>query len=90
MQVPGDVPVRQRPVGLTGRRAECGVVDWLAEAAPVLSPVVPSNLIGPLYFESSLITDHSFVSWGSAVLPSGPGLGVELDREALARHRTDR
>ena len=59
-------------------------------ATPVLSPVVPSDLIGPLYFESSLIADDSFVGWGSALLPSGPGLGVDLDREALARHRMDR
>ncbi len=58
-------------------------------AAPVLSPVVPADLVGPLYFESSLITDDSFVGWGSAVLPSGPGLGVELDGDALAAHRMD-
>lgn len=58
-------------------------------AAPGVSPVVPADLIGPLYFESSLITDDSFVGWGSAALPPGPGLGVELDREALARHRMD-
>ena len=55
-------------------------------ASPVASPVVPSDLIGPLYFGSSLITDDSFVGWGSAVLPAGPGLGVDLDRDALARH----
>jgi len=58
-------------------------------ASPVVSPVVPSDLIGPLYFESSLITDDSFVGWRSAELPAGPGLGVELDREALADHRMD-
>ena len=59
-------------------------------ATPVVSPVVPSDLIGPLYFESSLITDDSFVGWGSAELPPGAGLGVELDRDALAAHRIDR
>jgi L-alanine-DL-glutamate epimerase-like enolase superfamily enzyme len=58
-------------------------------AAAVVSPVVPSDLIGPLYFDSSLITDDSFVGWGSAVLPAGPGLGVELDHDALVAHRMD-
>ena len=58
-------------------------------ASAVVSPVVPSDLIGPLYFESSLITDDSFVGWGSATLPPGPGLGVELDRDALDMHRME-
>ena len=47
-------------------------------ASPLVSPLVPVDLIGPLYFESSLVTDDSFVGWGSAALPSGPGLGVDL------------
>jgi muconate cycloisomerase len=59
-------------------------------ASPVLSPLVPADLIGPLYFQSSLVTDASFVGWGAASLPPGPGLGVELDRRALARYRMDR
>jgi L-alanine-DL-glutamate epimerase-like enolase superfamily enzyme len=56
-------------------------------ASPLVSPLVPADLIGPLYFESSLVTDDSFVGWGSAMLPPGPGLGVDLDRAALARYR---
>jgi muconate cycloisomerase len=58
-------------------------------ASPVLSPLVPTDLIGPLYFESSLITDHSFIGWGTATVPSGTGLGVRLDPDAIARYRTD-
>src|SRR5262249_37001779 len=81
-------------LGVTfGSNLELGIgaaaLAHASAAAPGLSPVVPSDLIGPLYFESSLITDDSFVGWGSALLPSGPGLGVDLDREALARHRMD-
>jgi L-alanine-DL-glutamate epimerase-like enolase superfamily enzyme len=59
-------------------------------ASPVLSPLVPADLIGPLYFESSLVTDRSFVGWGGATVPPGPGLGVQLDPDALARYRTGR
>jgi L-alanine-DL-glutamate epimerase-like enolase superfamily enzyme len=58
-------------------------------ASPVLSNVVATDLIGPLYFESSLITDDNFVRWGDAALPPGEGLGVYLDPEALAAHRMD-
>jgi muconate cycloisomerase len=58
-------------------------------ASPVLSNVVASDLIGPLYFESSLITDDSFIGWGDAALPAGEGLGVRLDPDALAAHRMD-
>ncbi len=58
-------------------------------ACPELSKDVPSDLIGPLYFESSLITDDSFVNWTHAHCPDGPGLGVELDRDAVERYRID-
>jgi L-alanine-DL-glutamate epimerase-like enolase superfamily enzyme len=58
-------------------------------ACPELSEDVPSDLIGPLYFESSLVTDASFVAWDHAQCPAGPGLGVELDDDAVARYRTD-
>lgn len=59
-------------------------------ATPILSEAVPSDLIGPLYFESDLVKDSSFVDYASSRLPSGPGLGVELDRDAAERYRTDR
>jgi L-alanine-DL-glutamate epimerase-like enolase superfamily enzyme len=59
-------------------------------ASPALSELVPSDAIGPLYFESPIVTDASFVQWGRTLLPAGDGLGVELDREAVASHRLDR
>lgn len=52
-----------------------------------LSPSAPSDLIGPLYFESALVTDAEFVAWGSARLPSGAGLGVSLDRQAVEHYQ---
>jgi len=52
-----------------------------------LSPIIPADLIGPLYFESTLVRDASFVGWAGAKVPTGSGLGVELDRSALAEYR---
>jgi muconate cycloisomerase len=77
-----------------GSNLELGVgaaaMAHVIAASPLLSALVPADLIGPLYFESSLVTDDSFVGWRSAGLPPGPGLGIELDREALAGYRMDR
>ena len=56
-------------------------------ATPEVSAVVPADLIGPLYFDSTLVTDAGFVGWSGATVPGGPGLGVELDPGALARYR---
>ncbi len=58
-----------------------------AAATRVLSPVVPADLIGPLYFEATMVEDAGFVGWRSSMVPTGPGLGVRLDREALDAYR---
>lgn len=58
-------------------------------ACPELSKEVPSDLIGPLYHESSLVTDAGFVGWDHGRVPSGVGLGIELDRDAVERYRMD-
>ena len=56
-------------------------------ATKVLSPIVPADLIGPLYFEATMVDEAEFVRWRSAVVPTGPGLGVRLDRDALDAYR---
>ncbi len=53
---------------------------------PPSEPELPADLIGPLYFEATLVTDPGFVRWSGADLPAGPGLGVELDRMQLDRY----
>jgi muconate cycloisomerase len=82
-------------LGVTfGSNLELGIgaaaLAHVIAASPVLSPLVPADLIGPLYFESSLITDDSFVGWAQSTVPAGPGLGVQLDPGALDRYRSDR
>ena len=52
-----------------------------------LSPIVPADLIGPLYFESTLVGDAGFVDWKGASVPAGAGLGIDLDRAALDTYR---
>ena len=56
-------------------------------ATKVLSPIVPADLIGPLYFKSAMIEDAGFVGWDSATVPSGVGLGVQLDQAAVDTYR---
>lgn len=81
-------------LGLTvsfGSNLELGVaaaaIAHAAAAAPGLSERVPSDLIGPLYFEHALIEDAAFVDWDGGRLPDGPGLGVSLDADAVDAHR---
>ena len=80
-------------IGLTvafGSNLELGVgaaaAAHAAAAAPALDTRVPADLIGPLYFEHSLITDASFVRWDGASIPGAHGLGVELDDAAVENH----
>jgi L-alanine-DL-glutamate epimerase-like enolase superfamily enzyme len=73
-----------------GSNLELGIgaaaLAQVATVCPRLSSAVPADLIGPLYFESALVLDASFVGWTGAKLPAGPGLGIDLDRETLARY----
>jgi L-alanine-DL-glutamate epimerase-like enolase superfamily enzyme len=50
----------------------------------------PADTIGPLYHETDLLTQPLNLGPPSAVIPDGPGLGVELDEQLLQRYRTDR
>jgi L-alanine-DL-glutamate epimerase-like enolase superfamily enzyme len=55
----------------------------VAAVVPELAASIPSDLIGPLYAEHALVTDAGFVRWDGATVPEGPGLGVDLDPDAL-------
>ncbi|MDE0139011.1 MAG: mandelate racemase/muconate lactonizing protein [bacterium] len=83
-----------RAVGLAvsfGSNLELGVgaaaMAHTAAATKYLSPTVPSDLIGPLYFEATMVENARFVGWRSATVPPGAGLGVRLDRGALDAYR---
>jgi muconate cycloisomerase len=76
-----------------GSNLELGVaaaaIAHAAAAAPGLSDRVPSDLIGPLYFQHPLVEDASFVTWAGGRVPDGPGLGVALDESAVDAHRLE-
>ena len=83
-----------RALGLAvsfGSNLELGIgaaaMAHAAAATKDLSPVVPSDLIGPLYFEATMVENPGFVGWRGATVPAGPGLGVRLDRDALESYR---
>ncbi len=71
-----------------GSSIELGVgqVAGLHAAAAARCCVMPSD------FQSGLIREHTLVTWdwpyrdGALPLPTGPGLGVELDRDAVAHY----
>ncbi|MFN0055100.1 MAG: mandelate racemase/muconate lactonizing enzyme family protein [Planctomycetales bacterium] len=60
----------------------------VADAA-IDSETYPADLIGPLYHAGDLITQPLELGPEVARVPEGPGLGVELDEQQLARYRTD-
>ena len=74
-----------------GSNLELGIgAAALAHAAAAtrrLSPLIPADLIGPLYFESAMVEHAGFVGWDRAEVPSGAGLGVRLDPAALESYR---
>lgn len=61
---------------------------WALHLAAVLSharwPAVNCHQL----FEAAVVRPAITVSNGSAAVPEGPGLGLELDREAVERYRT--
>lgn len=62
----------------------------LAVAEPSIdSETYPADLLGPLYHDADMITEPLSIGPVTAKPPSGPGLGVELDEDQLARYRTD-
>lgn len=49
----------------------------------------PADTIGPFYHEADLITEPLNLGPPAALVPNGPGLGVELDETLLKRWRVD-
>jgi muconate cycloisomerase len=72
-----------------GSEVDCGILEVSALHACAASPActIPSDLFGELVRVDDLIEPGIRFERGNALVPQGPGLGVELDREALARHR---
>jgi len=74
---------------LLGSTVELGVGTAAQLHLGVSSPGIsyPSDLIGPALYQEDVIAGPFEYVEGTLAVPEGPGLGVELDRDKLARLR---
>jgi L-alanine-DL-glutamate epimerase-like enolase superfamily enzyme len=47
----------------------------------------PCDIIGPLFYEAELLAEPLQIGGGQARAPERPGLGVELNEEAVEQFR---
>lgn len=74
-----------------GSEVDLGILEasYLHKCAACASATLPSDIFGELVREDDLITEPIRFENGHALVPEGPGLGVELDLDALEKHRTN-
>jgi len=75
-----------------GSNLELGIAQaamiHLAVSQPSIRPdVVPCDIISRFFYEGDIVTGQLPVEGGVARRLEGPGLGVELDLDAIARYR---
>jgi muconate cycloisomerase len=71
-----------------GTGMDLGVRDMSSvHAAAAAGCGLPSDIIGHLLREDDLLVEPIRFEEGDLVVPDAPGLGIELDREALERYR---
>jgi muconate cycloisomerase len=51
------------------------------------SDMYPCDIIGPLFYEGDVLKEPLTISGGTVRMPDGPGLGVELDEDKVAKYR---
>jgi muconate cycloisomerase len=73
-----------------GTGMDLGIRDMSSiHAAAAVGCRLPCDMIGHLLRQDDLIVEPIRLEDGYALVPNRPGLGVELDREALERYRQD-
>jgi muconate cycloisomerase len=74
-----------------GSELDLGVLEamYLHQCAAAPSCIWPSDIFGRLVREHDLLTKPLDLKPPNATLPSGPGLGIELDRDAMRHYQTD-
>lgn len=75
-----------------GSGLDLGILDasYAHVCAATPSCTLGSDIIGQFMREDDLIVDPLAYENGHVLVPQGPGLGVVLDRDALARHAVER
>lgn len=73
-----------------GSEVDLGILEVSALHACAAAPgcKLPSDIFGELVREDDLLVDPIQFEQGYACLPTGPGLGIVLDQNALARYRS--
>ncbi len=73
-----------------GTGMDLGVRDMSSvHAAAAAGCRMSCDIVGHLMREDDLIVEPIRMEDGCLIVPDGPGLGVELDRQALERYRTE-
>lgn len=67
--------------------ASAAMIHLAASTAAIGAEDFPCDVLGPLGYESDLLKTPIRYKSGHALLPEGPGLGVELDDALVARYR---
>ena len=72
-----------------GSEVDLGILEaaYLHACAAARNCTLRSDIFGELVRENDLIVEPIEIKNGRARVPPGPGLGVELDREALEKYR---
>jgi len=69
---------------------DLGVRDMSSvHAAAAAGCALPSDIIGHLLREDDLLVKPIGFAEGALIVPDTSGLGIELDRDALARYRVE-
>jgi muconate cycloisomerase len=74
-----------------GSEIDLGILEamYLHQSAAAPSCTWPSDIFGRLIREHDLLARPLALHPPFATVPSGPGLGVELDRDAIRHYQTD-
>lgn len=67
--------------------ASAAMIHLAASTAAIAADEFPCDILGPLAYESDLLKTPIRYKSGHALLPEGPGLGVELDDAQVDRYR---
>ena len=72
-----------------GSEVDLGISETMGLhiAAASINCTVPSDIFGELVREDDLLVQPIQFENGAALVPQGAGLGIELDREALAKYK---
>lgn len=73
-----------------GSEVDLGISETMGLhiAAASINCTIPSDIFGELVRVDDLITEPIKFEAGAALVPQGPGLGVELDKDALKKYQT--